>query len=197
MSFWGLGPNVGSKDNVENWSFALNVFSKEECEKIIELGNSLSLVRAVTQGEALDSAPNIRKSNVAWIAPSEQSEWIFRKLTDLVNSANDNFFRFDLWGFGEGLQFTKYEAPDGKYDQHIDKLYSQVVRKLSVVIQLTDPSEYEGGDLSLYTGSNPTQMQKGIGNACLFPSYILHQVSPVTKGTRYSLVAWVTGPQFK
>jgi PKHD-type hydroxylase len=197
MSFWGLGPSLGAKDSVENWSYATDVFSKEECEKIIELGNSLSLEKAVTQGDPLGHSKDVRKSNVSWITPSEQSEWLFRKLTDLVNNANTTFFNFDLWGFGEGLQFTKYEAPDGKYEQHIDKMYSGVVRKLSVVIQLTDPVEYKGGDLNLYTEANPKQVQKGIGSACLFPSYILHQVTPVTEGTRYSLVAWVTGPQFK
>lgn len=197
MSFWGLREQMGATDGVENWSFALNVFSKEECDKIIELGCSLSLQRALTQGESTETAPTVRKSNVSWISPSPESEWIFRKLTDLVNDSNSKFFGFDLWGFGEPLQFTKYEAPDGKYDQHIDRMSKTATRKLSVVIQLTDPSEYDGGDLSLYTSAEPSLMHKGLGNVCLFPSYVLHQVSPVTRGTRYSLVAWVTGPQFK
>lgn len=197
MSFWGLSPQFGIQDHVENWSFALSIFSKEECEKIIQLGESLNPSRAVTYGETASTPSTVRKSNVSWITPSAESEWLFRRMTDLVNHSNDKFFKFDLWGFAEGFQFTKYEAPEGHYDRHIDKTYAQVSRKLSVVIQLTDPSEYEGGDLNLYTGIDPIPMKKGLGNACLFPSYMMHQVTPVTKGTRYSLVAWVTGPQFR
>jgi PKHD-type hydroxylase len=197
MSFWGLKDTLATTDHVSNWAFAVGVFSKEECQKIIELGETLYPSRAVTIGENLDSAPSIRKSNVSWLVPSEKTEWLYRKLTDFVNTSNDQFFHFDLWGFSEGLQFTKYEAPDGKYDQHIDKIFSKNVRKLSVVVQLTDPAEYEGGDLNLYDGRLPTVAPRGLGNVGVFPSYVLHQVTPVTKGVRYSLVAWITGPQFK
>lgn len=70
-------------------------------------------------------------------------------------------------------------------------------RKLSMVIQLSDPSEYEGGELLLHLGNNPTRIERKKGLAVFFPSYILHEVTPVTKGERYSLVAWVHGKPFK
>jgi PKHD-type hydroxylase len=72
-----------------------------------------------------------------------------------------------------------------------------VIRKLSLSIQLTDPKEYEGGELILYEDDKGTEMKKEQGTLVLFPSYILHEVKPVTKGERNSLVAWVTGKQFK
>ncbi len=70
-------------------------------------------------------------------------------------------------------------------------------RKLSMVLQLSDPSEYEGGDLELFTSANPiiTKKQKGIIHA--FPSYVMHRVTPVTKGVRKTLVVWIAGPRFK
>jgi PKHD-type hydroxylase len=73
------------------------------------------------------------------------------------------------------------------------------VRKLSISIQLTNPEEYEGGELKLYDGDEDKTnvMDKTQGTLIIFPSYVLHEVMPVTKGTRNSLVAWVTGPQFK
>jgi PKHD-type hydroxylase len=71
------------------------------------------------------------------------------------------------------------------------------VRKLSISIQLTDPNEYEGGELYLYDDDKGTVMDKTQGTLILFPSYVLHEVVPVTKGTRNSLVTWVTGKQFK
>mgnify|MGYP003677217951 FL=1 len=72
-----------------------------------------------------------------------------------------------------------------------------IVRKLSLSIQLTDPKEYEGGELYIYEGDKGEKMKQGQGDLILFPSYMLHEVKPVTKGERNSLVCWVTGKQFK
>jgi PKHD-type hydroxylase len=188
---WHLKSRV---DNVENWAYIEQLFTKEECEQIITLGESLLPKTAeVVSGVQTE----IRDSKVSWILPSKNSESIFQKLTDAVNVVNEKYFNFDLDGFSEGLQFTKYEAPSGKYDLHIDKIYKQATRKLSVVVQLSDPDEYEGGKLDIQTSNEPHSMVRRQGHAVLFPSYILHGVTPVTKGTRYSLVAWLTGPQFK
>jgi PKHD-type hydroxylase len=71
------------------------------------------------------------------------------------------------------------------------------IRKLSLTIQLSDPFSYNGGELHLFTGNEPTIIPKEQGKLISFPSYVLHEVTPVTKGERYSLVAWITGPQFK
>jgi len=73
------------------------------------------------------------------------------------------------------------------------------VRKLSISIQLTDPEEYEGGELKLYDGDDKEAqvMDKTQGTLIIFPSYVLHEVMPITKGTRNSLVTWITGKQFK
>lgn len=188
---WHLKPNV---DDVENWAYIEQLFTKEECEKIISLGESLLPKTAQTvDGVQIE----VRDSKVSWITPSAETEFIFRKMTDAVNSVNEQYFQFDLDGFAEGFQFTKYEAPAGKYDLHIDKIYKQSVRKLSVVVQLSDPSDYEGGALNIQTSNTPHSVTQKQGYTVLFPSYILHGVTPVTTGTRYSLVAWVTGPKFK
>lgn len=188
---WSLKPQ---RDEQENWAYAPKVFSKEQCEQIIKIGESLLPNTASTFG---GTDLEVRDSKVSWINPSDKSEWIFRQLTDVVVQLNDKFFQFDLTGFGEGVQFTKYEAPSGKYNLHIDKTYKSAIRKLSVVIQLSDPADYEGGGLSIQTSDTPQEIIKEQGFLVAFPSYILHGVQPVTKGTRYSLVAWITGPQFK
>jgi PKHD-type hydroxylase len=72
-----------------------------------------------------------------------------------------------------------------------------ISRKLSMVVQLTDPSEYEGGNLQVFTSEQPKNIRKQRGLIAVFPSFIVHQVTPVTQGTRQSLVAWVSGPSFK
>jgi PKHD-type hydroxylase len=124
-------------------------------------------------------------------------DWVFRRVTDITLNLNERFFKFDLFGLNEGFQFTNYEAPSGKYGKHVDRAMNMLVRKLSISIQLTDPEEYEGGELKLYDGEKETVMDKTQGTLIIFPSYVLHEVMPVTKGERNSLVTWVTGKQFK
>ena len=72
-----------------------------------------------------------------------------------------------------------------------------ISRKLSLVVQLSDPFEYEGGNLQIKTGQEEQNVRKQRGLIVAFPSYVLHQVTPVTTGSRQSLVAWVSGPAFK
>jgi PKHD-type hydroxylase len=126
-------------------------------------------------------------------------DWVFRRVTDITLNLNERFFKFDLFGLNEGFQFTNYEAPSGKYGKHVDRGMNIPVRKLSISIQLTNPEEYEGGELKLYDGDDEeaSVMDKTQGTLIIFPSYVLHEVMPVTKGERNSLVTWVTGKQFK
>jgi PKHD-type hydroxylase len=141
---------------------------------------------------------DVRKSKISWLYSCDDMEWVFRRVTDIILNLNERFFGFDIFGLNEGFQFTNYKAP-GQINmvnmliEHMDF----VVRKLSVSIQLTDPKEYEGGELYLYDDDKGTLMDKKQGTLILFPSYVLHEVMPVTKGERNSLVTWVTGNQFK
>lgn len=182
------------QDQLETWAYAPQVLTKEQCEQVIKLGESLLPDQAMTAGGV---CPDVRDSKVSWIQPSQDTEWLFRHMTDVVINLNEQFFKFDLEGFAEGFQFTKYEAPAGKYDVHIDKIYGKNIRKLSIVVQLSSPEGYEGGELCIQTGNEPQIIKKEQGFLAAFPSYVLHGVKPVTEGTRYSLVAWLTGPPFK
>ena len=110
---------------------------------------------------------------------------------------NDKFFKFDLFGAMEGLQFTSYKGPGGKYGKHVDRNHGGIIRKLSLTVQLSDPKKYEGGDLCLYDSDKPSLGSKKQGGVVVFPSFVQHEVRPVTKGQRYSLVAWITGKPFK
>jgi len=183
-------------DQTHSWAFANDVFTPTECRKIIALGENLNLETALTGSNRIGNK-EIRDSKTSWIFPQEDTEWIYYRLTQVVLQLNSEYFNFDLFGFIEGFQFTKYEAPSGHYDCHIDKMFGKTIRKLSIVLQLSDPDDYEGGDLEITFGKNPDVMEKAIGKVIVFPSYALHKVTPITKGIRYSLVAWVTGEPFK
>ena len=72
-----------------------------------------------------------------------------------------------------------------------------IIRQLSISIQLTDENNYEGGNLELLQSDKADKMEKTQGKLIMFPSFVQHRVTPVTKGERNSLVIWVTGNNFK
>ena len=182
-------------DQVNLYAFWNNAFSKEECQTIINIAKNKGLIKGKTFND--DKSKDVRDSKISWLYPVDGMDWVFRRVTDITLSLNERFFKFDLFGLNEGFQFTNYESPSGKYGKHVDRGMNMIVRKLSISIQLTDPEEYEGGELYLYEEDKGTLMDKTQGTLIMFPSYILHEVMPVTKGTRNSLVTWVTGKQFK
>lgn len=141
-----------------------------------------------------------RDSNVVWVYPKNQkTKNIYKKIINKVLDVNENEFKFKLTDI-ETLQYTIYE--EGQYyKKHIDfgneLLVGNAQRKLSFSIQLTDPSEYEGGDLCGYVNEVPIVAEKALGSISFFSSFMLHEVTPVTKGKRVSLVGWVNGPRFE
>lgn len=140
---------------------------------------------------------DIRRSQVSWLQNTPDTKWVFDKLADVASELNARFFRFDLVGFGEALQMTNYDSSEnGMYGWHVD-YGGNVSRKLSIVVQLSNPQDYEGGELQIKTDSNHLTVKKQRGFIAAFPSYTLHQVTPVTKGNRQTLVAWISGPPFK
>ena len=181
-------------DHVEEWAWRTEVFNDAELDAIINIGTDAEMVKASTFGPQDDKN---RNSFVQFLFPNEITNWIFARLAGVINEMNAQFFRFDLHGMDQGLQFTRYTAPGQHYDWHKDGGYNTATRKLSVVVQLSDPKDYKGGDLQFKFGRTDTTVPKQRGLVTLFPSYALHRVKPVTQGTRYSLVAWVSGPPFK
>ena len=179
-------------DNINFYAFWNNAFSKEECITIINIAKDKGLIKGKTKEQS-----DVRDSKISWLYPSDGMDWVFRRVTDITLNLNERFFQFDLFGLNEGFQFTNYEAPSGKYGKHVDRGMNMPVRKLSISIQLTNPDEYEGGELYLYDDDKGKVMDKTQGTLVIFPSYVLHEVMPVTKGERNSLVTWVTGKQFK
>ena len=105
---------------------------------------------------------------------------------------------FDMFGFNESMQYTVYEgSANGHYDWHLDIGPSINYRKVSVVVQLSEPEAYVGGDLELHPGNNSFAVPRRKGAIVLFPSFLLHRVTPLTSGLRRSLVLWAGGEHYK
>ena len=168
---------------------------------IIDLGRSFNLAsgkigeKDITPQESLNF--ETRKSQIAWIPWNQDTDWIFQRLYEHAINVNNKYYQFDLSGFYEQIQFTEYTSPDGHYTWHTDGgSGSFSTCKLSIVVQLSDPKKYEGGELQLFT-DDVQSITKKQGAVTFFPSYSAHRVTPITKGKRYTLVIWVAGPPFK
>ena len=177
-----------------------DAFKKEFCDAI---ANAPVFFQDATvgTGEKVDKNDDIRRSQVSSFSGYFQQPEIYQAVYSLIDNVNLEHFKFDLFDL-ENLQLTKYDHVDqGFYRHHEDTDEPNelgVQRKLSLTIQLTDPSKYQGGSLVFpdLADHDPAKTLEQ-GTAIVFPSYLLHGVEPVTSGVRYSLVGWARGPQFR
>ena len=145
----------------------------------------------------------MRKTAVSFITDKEN---LMNELVwGFIRQANKEYFKYKLDYF-QAIQFARYRD-GGHYDWHQDSSsqdLSTECRKLSLTFSLTDDSEYEGGLLQFYHGDKPYDDKdhdierdiKSVGTVIVFDSRDWHRVTPVTKGTRYSIVCWTVGPNF-
>ena len=192
------------------------------CDEVIKYALEQKETMAITGGYSnksltKDEVRNLkhkRNSDLVWLS----DRWIYKEIQPFVHQANKNAgWNFD-WDFSESCQFTKYKL-NQYYDWHCDswdKVYDQPgtpshgkIRKLSMTCQLTDGSEYSGGELEFdFRNYDPPQRDEDKhvrkvpeilpkGSVIVFPSFLWHRVKPIKKGTRYSLVSWHLGQSFK
>jgi|TARA_R110000851_G_scaffold178759_3_gene325718 PKHD-type hydroxylase len=149
-----------------------------------------------------------RNSDLVWL----NDTWIYKEIHPFVVEANQKAGWNFQWDSSQSCQFTKYKL-NQYYDWHCD-IENKIdnngkVRKLSMTCQLTDGSEYQGGELEFdFRNYDPPQRDESKhlvkckeilpkGSIIIFPSFVWHRVKPVTKGVRYSLVVWNQGLSFK
>ena len=151
-------------------------------------------------GAGAQAMPDVRRSTVRWLDVDGQDSGIANDIMFFARKANRVSFGFDIVSV-EAAQFTEYEAVQGgKYDWHQDVSWGNPAlygRKLSFVAQLSEPSDYEGGDFEFFRTPSPGADFRKRGAVLVFPSFLQHRVTPVTAGVRRSLVAWIEGPKFR
>ena len=207
--------------NLQNhyWYFT-GALTPKFCNEVLQYGKKHQEQIARTGGfdkeklskEEIKNIQKKRNSNIAWL----NDRWIYREIQPYIRMANEKAgWNFD-WNFSEPCQFTKYGV-DQYYGWHCDSWeipYNKPndlnnhgkIRKLSVTCSLSDPSEYEGGELE-FNFNNPEKNKKQNikkcteilprGSIVVFPSFVWHRVCPVFKGTRYSLVIWNLGYPYR
>ncbi|GGG79936.1 hypothetical protein GCM10011415_31540 [Salipiger pallidus] len=173
-------------------------FSPVDCDRLIDIARNAPASDARLVGRQRDH--NQRRSDLVWIDDVPEADWVMDRIIDTVRLANREVYGFDLNAFHESAQVARYGAErQGHFDWHSDigdgRLASQ--RKLTLVVQLSDPGDYEGGTLEIMPSANPIPASRDRGAATIFPSYLLHRVTPVEQGERHSLTIWAHGPAFR
>jgi PKHD-type hydroxylase len=192
------------------WFFE-KVIPKKQCNEIIKFGKKLEKEQAVVDDNKIDY--EMRNSHTGWF----NDPWVYEMILPFIHGANKSAD----WGFDfdwcEDVQFTQYKGKDKQhYNWHVDanpapydensrENWKGKIRKLSCCINLSDPKDYEGGmfyvavdgKIGIKKEVQRVREMSEQGSIIVFPSQIYHKVTPVTKGTRYSLVCWTIGPKFK
>jgi|688.fasta_scaffold452724_2 PKHD-type hydroxylase len=205
LEFYPVFPQNNQLNQIDYYWFEKG-FSNVEIRNVLRISKLYDFQEALTQSEIEfnDSKKEenpIRKSNIKWMAPeADKTEWLYYKLMQQALEANFNYWKFDLSCVKDAIQYTEYNGEEGGgYDWHLDVGPAPLNhRKISITVQLSDPDDYEGGDLEIWAGGKePIKAPKQKGAVVMFPSYLMHRITPVTKGVRKSLVLWVGGNTFK
>lgn len=185
------------------WCYFRSYLDKDTCNKIISDAIKVQPQDAVVgQGTALKVVKDIRRSKVRFIQSTDPKfKYLFDILWKTAIEANNDFFNIHITRLNF-IQFAEYDSSyQGEYKEHHDVFWLNgdpfYHRKLTCVIQLSDPNTYQGGDLEL-TESTPLDKEcREQGSMIYFPSMFRHRATAVTRGTRYSIAAWFEGPKWR
>ncbi len=184
------------KHNFTEFIYYSGLVLPHEIDRIHNLWEEEKAIKATISGDQKYN-DEIRKSSVIFIDNTPENDWLYHKLGSVAIKTNNESYWFDLLGFHQELQLTKYSEGDF-FDWHLDFGAGEIsARKLSVTVQLSDPDEYEGGDLQFMINQKIVTAPRTKGTVIVFPSFIMHRVTPITKGTRQSIVGWVSGPPYR
>lgn len=180
------------------------------CDSVIAAGNNLPRQTGNSVGKEEGSRDDmaIRSTERGFFPTTPEFKWIYQSLLTFVEAANKKYWNFNLTGH-ELFQFGVYNTGQF-YSWHVDQFATPykpphpnagMIRKLSITVQLDDDGDYDGGDFEMREPGVEDKVQRvdGIrarGSLIVFPSFVVHRVTPVTRGIRRSLVGWILGPPF-
>lgn len=182
------------------WCYFHRVMNDELCDSTIKSALELPAIDA-TMGP-VGTGEDRRRQKVRFINRNDPRFFhLFTELMKYAMSANNDFFFFHLSKL-DYIQFEEVVGPCEQSPENMDVFYMNgdpfYHRKLSCVVQLTDPAEYEGGELRVTGSLSP--LEKGCadrGSVIFFPSFFRHKTEAMEKGTCYRLRCWIDGPRWR
>ena len=164
--------------------------TQSECIQIKEISKDIEKWEGKVHDNSNESTKvnSVREVDVYPIPMNDKYMFLYQIIFETVKDCNTDYFNFDIAGIFDNLQLLHYKKGH-HYDWHTDigdGIYSN--RKISASILLSD--NCSGGEIVLKQGADRT-IHMEVGDMLLFPSYVLHKVTPVTKGDRWALVTWI------
>lgn len=184
-----LFPHLG----LVTWEQAL---SARECETIMSLGHAAPLAETLVVGQ--EALVGHRVCDTHLIANTPETRPLYDLLWSAAAHAAEHSYGFELARITREPHYVEYHAGAGHFHWHNDYSHesNEAPRKVTVVIQLSDSQEYAGGDFETFGPLGETA-PRALGTIFCLPSIVPHRVTPVTRGLRRALVAWVAGPRFR
>ena len=185
-----------------NWNtfyYYKNVFNDQMINNLTQMVESnYEFSKGKTGVEELGNSTDSYETNnrdIAYINPEPHSKWLYDTLFPLALEANEKVFHFDIDIVTDPIHYVVYPEDGGHLDWHMDIGAMGVnKRKLAMTVQLSDPSEYEGGDFEIwFGGQQSTIVPREKGDVIIFPAFCMHRVRPITRGQRKCLVFWTGG----
>jgi PKHD-type hydroxylase len=171
----------------------MDLWTAEQCEIVKRVALEGEAHEATVQQDGQSGARSDIRSATRWFIDGAH-------YPELVGELWHACRRYNIWGFDieqlPGIEVIRY-LPDDFYTRHTDWGGTYTRRKISASVQLSDPKDYEGGEVNLHIGPEDDQASQVQGAATMWPSWTLHSVNPVTKGERWCAVGWVLGPLFR
>jgi len=179
--------------HIQQWFKLPPIFTDEELDQIIEVVDKV----AIAEASVIRDGPSYkdifsRNCKAGWLDRNETSNWIFKRIAKSITDVNDRTLKFEL-DHMEMLQYLEYGFGNF-YNRHVDNGGDGVAtRKLTAVVQLTDPKDYIGGGLTIESMAKSRHAPRERGSVAIFPSHLPHKAHPVWYGKRKALVAWMRG----
>lgn len=184
-----------------HWLHCPAILTPKECVMLLKHCNRRYEAQTAVVGHGGQSRVDsqLRRSTVRWLDFADLDLlWFFRRIERETLKAQCAF-GYDLQHASTEWQLTEYDSRDrGLYDWHQDSsetCKTAYERKLTLVMQLTEPDKYEGGQFELRGDPIPSNLFRNPGDLLFFRSNLFHRATEVTKGKRHSLVSWIKGPR--
>lgn len=179
-----------------NWMQCGERLSDADCDEAITVGRTFPLSLPTVVGQ--EQYPTHRQVDNRKIVPNETTQWIFEMLCAVAAEATQVAYGLELTTINRAPQYLEYRPGWGHFDWHNDYTHgvAEAPRKLTIIVQLSRPGDYEGGRLQM-AGISVEELPDERGSVIVFPSFLYHSITPVTGGVRRALVAWVAGPRLR
>ena len=193
-------PIIPLAGNIYRHSYWSNAFDSLQLEDIMAYCETKDEDAKVTTQNSKETGDCFRTATVTYLEHTEEARFFIEALVGIVRSLNSKIYNFDITGVFERLQYSVYNVGDHYETWHQDAenpTEEMAPRKISLSLQLSRPEDYEGGELQMGGVRDMQVASKEFGSITLFPSFLPHCITPVTKGIRKSIVMWTSGPTFR